>query len=72
MKYKWRYTGHVMVFDKIVTKAPWSAETIAVSESKAKANLAFRVKQEMGLSKNARVSLPGTLVKVSSISEVSA
>lgn len=42
------YSGPVMIFDRCVADR-WSAETWAVSASKAKSNLIFRFKKENNL-----------------------
>ena len=60
-RYNYFYRGPVMYFDKIVTNN-WTGETTATSEAEAKRNLAFRFKQDAGLAKTARITLPGKLV----------
>lgn len=56
------YDGPVMVFDRCVYNR-WIATTKAPSESKARANLAFRYKKQYGLAPNAKVQLPGKLLR---------
>ena len=58
------YTGPVMKFDTCVARN-WSAETVAVSPSKARSNLAYRFKKENGLLASAKIKLTGELKAVS-------
>lgn len=60
--YEYTYDGPVMVFDRCVCNR-WIATTKAPSESKARANLAFRYKNDNGLARNAKVYLPGKLMR---------
>lgn len=57
---RYRYTGCVKSFDKIISDN-WTGETMAVSEAKARTNLAYRFKKLMGLAANAKISLPGKI-----------
>lgn len=41
----------------------WEADTIAISEKKARANLIYRFKKEHGLANTAKIILPGKLHK---------
>ena len=54
------YRGPVMVFDKCVEHY-WTGETTASSEKKARSNLAYQYKKEMGLIPQAKVSITGKL-----------
>lgn len=54
------YRGPVMVFDKCVEHY-WSGETTASSEKKARSNLAYQYKKEMGLIPQTKVSITGKL-----------
>ena len=54
------YRGPVMVFDKCVEHY-WTGETAASSEKKARSNLAYQYKKEMGLIPQTKVSIPGKL-----------
>ena len=54
------YNGPVMEFDRCIANH-WKAETMAVSEKKARVNLTFRYKKENGKSPNAKISLPGKI-----------
>lgn len=58
--YEYTYDGPVMVFERCVYDR-WIATTKAPSESKARANLAYRYKSQYGLARNAKVYLPGKL-----------
>lgn len=55
------YYGPVLEFDKIVAER-WSAQTYAVSESKAKSNLAYQFKKETGRVPRTKITLPGKVV----------
>lgn len=54
------YDGPVLEFEKIIANH-WKATTHAVSEQKARSNLAHRFKMETGRSTRSRISLPGKL-----------
>lgn len=54
------YDGPVLEFDKIVANH-WCAETYAVSESKARSNLAFQFKKETGRVPRTKITIPGKL-----------
>ena len=54
---RYGYEGPVKVFENIVDWK-WYGETVAVSEKKAKNNLRFQVKNNMGLLPSAKVDLP--------------
>ena len=60
---KYSYTGPVLHFDTCVM-SKWSAETYAPTENKARSNLAYRFKNEFGYASNARIILPGKLIKI--------
>ena len=55
------YKGPVLEFDKIVANR-WQAETVAVSEAKARTNLAFQFKRETGRVPRTKITLPGKIV----------
>ena len=56
----YRYTGPVMIFGKVVQEE-WVGDTYAVSEAKARNNLAYRWKQTHGRTAGAKVTLPGKI-----------
>lgn len=60
---KYIYNGPVIEFDKCVANN-WRGETIAVSEAKARSNLAYKYKKEHGKLPNTKVSIPGKLTVV--------
>ena len=62
-KKRYSYDGPVCEFEKCLTRE-WKATTFAVSEKKAKSNLAFRFKQETGREANSKISLPGELIVI--------
>lgn len=55
------YNGPVLEFDKIVANR-WQGETYAVSEAKARSNLAFQFKREYGRVPRSKITLPGKIV----------
>lgn len=55
------YDGPVYEFNMLVCRN-FKAKTQANSESKARANLAYRYKKKVGYLPTAKVSLPGKLV----------
>lgn len=59
--YLYRYSGPVMNFNLIITNN-WKAYTYAVSEAKAKSNMAFQFKKAHGLAPNAKIILPGKIL----------
>ena len=56
------YNGPVMEFDRVVSER-WTGKTYAVSESKAKSNLAYQYKKHYGKLPSAKITLPGKVVK---------
>ena len=50
----------VKVFETCVT-SHWHGETMAVSEEKARTNLAYQYKKRTGRSKTSRITLPGKI-----------
>lgn len=57
---KYIYEGPVMYFDDCVVRK-WKGETFAVSEKKARSNLAYKWKVKNGYSRNAMIRLPGKI-----------
>lgn len=55
------YKGPVLEFDRIVDDR-WTAQTYAVSEAKARVNLAFQYKRETGRAPRSKITLPGKLI----------
>lgn len=60
---KYIYDGPVMAFERCVADR-WTGETLAVSENKARSNLAFRYKKEHGMIPATRITLPGKITMV--------
>lgn len=56
------YNGPVMEFDRIVDNH-WQGQTHAVSEAKARINLAYQYKRETGRVPRTKITLPGKIVK---------
>ena len=54
------YDGPVLEFDKIVANQ-WQAQTYAVSEAKARANLAYQFKVNNGRVPRTKITLPGKI-----------
>ena len=63
MRHMYEYTGCVLRFATIVIRN-WHAFTYAVSEAKARSNLEYRAKRELGLLPNAQIRLDGKLKRV--------
>lgn len=59
----YEYSGPVEVFGKCVEHI-WRGSTYAVSEGKARSNLAYQYKQQTNRSARTQVKLPGKLVLV--------
>jgi hypothetical protein len=55
------YDGPVLEFDRIVANH-WQGQTHAVSEAKARANLAFQFKKDTGRVPRSKITLPGKIV----------
>lgn len=58
---QYSYDGPVMEFDRCIAHR-YKASTYAPSEAKARANLAYRFKQETGRIARTQIKLPGKLV----------
>lgn len=54
------YDGPVLEFDRIVANH-WKASTRAMSEKKARQNLAYQFKSQYGRSPCSRITIPGKL-----------
>lgn len=57
---RYTYDGPVMEFDRCIAHR-WKAETVAVSEARARANLIYRFKKETGRVPRTKIALPGRL-----------
>lgn len=55
------YEGPVLEFDRIIANH-WSASTRAVSEKKARSNLAYQFKMEFGREPRSKITIPGKLI----------
>lgn len=60
---RYRYSGPVKEFDRIISDN-WTAETLAISEAKARSNLSFRYKKSTGRAASSKITLPGKLEKI--------
>ena len=61
--HEYMYNGPVLEFDKCVANN-WKANTYAVSESKARNNLAYRFKRDNKRASNVKITLPGKITMV--------
>lgn len=61
---KYFYDGPVMEFDRCIADH-WRGETFAMSEQKAKSNLAYQFKKSNSRIAGTNISLPGKLKVVS-------
>lgn len=57
---KWLYDGPVMEFDTCIANH-WRGETFALSEAKAKSNLAYQFKKNNRRIPSSKITLPGDL-----------
>lgn len=57
---KYVYEGPVMEFDRCVVNK-WRGETFAVSEAKAKSNLAYQYKKQNHKIASTKITLPGKI-----------
>ena len=55
------YDGPVMAFDKCIAHR-WRGQTYAVSEAKARTNLAYQFKRESGRVPRTNITLPGKII----------
>ena len=55
------YNGPVLEFEKIITNC-WRGQTYAVSEAKARCNLAYQFKIENGKVSRTKITLPGKII----------
>lgn len=62
---RYYYDGPVLEFDKCIANH-YRASTCAISERKAKQNIAYRFKAENNRLPNAKISLPGKIVMIES------
>lgn len=60
---QYAYDGPVMEFEKCVANR-WTASTYAISESKARSNLAYQFKKQFNRSPSTRISLPGKIIAI--------
>lgn len=57
------YEGPIMVFNTCAA-SNWRGVTYAVSEDKARSNLAYQAKKLLGKAPYAQVTLPGKLTRI--------
>ena len=63
MRKLYRYEGQVKTFNNILIDK-WLLETMAETPRKAKSNLVYRVKKELGLVSTSKVTLPGKIKEI--------
>ena len=56
------YRGPVFEFDKLISDR-WCGQTYAVSEAKARSNLAYQFKKETGRVPRTKITLPGKVIE---------
>ena len=55
------YEGPVLEFERIIANR-WRGQTYAVSEAKARINLAFQFKRDTGRVPRTKITLPGKII----------
>lgn len=60
---RYSYNGPVMEFDNCIANH-WKASTYAVSERKARSNLAYQFKKQNNKLPGTKITLPGKLIAV--------
>lgn len=61
--HKYEYDGPVLEFDKLVANR-WKGETMALSEKKARSNLAYQFKKKNNRNAGVKITLPGEIKMV--------
>lgn len=59
----YQYCGPVESLGHLISEK-WAGVTLAISEKKARNNLAFQFKKEMGFTPSVRIVLPGAVTEV--------
>ena len=62
------YKGPVEQFDRVL-EYNWEAYTYAVSEAKARSNIAYQYKKQTHRVPNSRIDLPGIITYISKIED---
>ena len=57
------YNGPVYVFGTCID-AQWYAETMAISENKARSNFKYQFKKQHNRTVNSKIDLPGDIVQI--------
>lgn len=60
---RFTYKGPVLEFEKIIANN-WEASTLAVSEKKARCNLAYQFKMNHGKTPRTKITLPGKITVI--------
>lgn len=56
----YEYNGPIMLFNRCIANY-WHGATVAVTEAKAKSNMAHQYKRENNLEPTAKITLPGNV-----------
>lgn len=59
--HQYSYEGPVYEFERCIAER-WSGSTYAVSEEKARCNLAYQFKKQYNYSPRTKISLPGRII----------
>lgn len=59
----WRYSGPIAVFGKVI-EVRYSAETYAISEKKARSNIAYQYKRDRNLNVSSNVALLDKVIAI--------
>ena len=57
---QYSYNGPVKEFNDVIVSR-WSGTTYAVSENKARSNLAYQAKKQFNRAKDTKITLPGKI-----------
>lgn len=60
---QYTYDGPVTEFGRCITNR-WKASTYAISENKARSNLAYQFKKQYNRASNSKISLPGKIIVI--------
>lgn len=61
---RYTYKGPIVNGFGGIVADKWTGETVAVSEKKARSNLTYQAKRELGLEPYGRITLPGKVNEI--------
>lgn len=61
---RFSYKGPIVNGFGTVVADKWMGETVAVSEKKARSNLTYQAKRDLGLEPYGRITLPGKVIEI--------